>query len=517
MKNWLNKNGKFLFLGAVFFPLIPEIVTAQPIQLIPHKEQKSEASLSDSTPQIMNGFWDGTPPSLFSTYYPKISIKLTSPTLQRIRTDILNEKYAPLSQDEAYERSLFNLLFKTGQMEKAQDFLANTFFSDKDELWMALKWAQGDYKAACDKIGNLLRSSPTLELKTQQVYCLFLRGEIERGKVASELLNESSPNVSPLINGLFDSSASFTFDDTIAKSPFLLNVWCSLGQEISEQDLETLPPALLRFIAKSEKAPQHTRLLAAQIALDEGSFTSDEFVSVLKEASQDSLFAKLALALKESNIKNLLPLFEKESQKKQLGLMAKAFKPLLSQLNPSQETLPLAPYLIRALLSVDEMNPAQKWGTFYMREKPEEAVALLPLLHIAFPEILWGEAQMKVWQAYQIRVNPQEAAHNSYSLRKILEALGEETGPALRGEASSPSWRQEKALLGETDPALLNAAANSNRKGEVYLLILASLGETPFKNIAVDKISHLIKALNKLGETEKARSLALEFLLAKDF
>src|SRR5689334_15776687 len=101
-----------------------------------------------------------------------------------------------------------------------------------------------------------------------------------------------------------------------------------------------------------------------------------------------------------------------------------------------------------------------------MRESPDEAIAILPLLHLAFPENKWGEAQLQAWQAYQSRVHPERAAQRSYLLRNVLEALGEAPGPAMKGEPEAPSWRQRKALFDEKSLALLDSAAASKRKGE---------------------------------------------------
>jgi hypothetical protein len=288
-----------------------------------------------------------------------------------------------------------------------------------------------------------------------------------------------------------------------------------LGQEIPDEALKNLSPASLALIARFEKMPLPTRLIAAQMALQLGNFKGEEVLILLKEAPLADLLEKFAKGLKLPKTENLLTLFKTAANEKKLSLVAEVFKPLLIKIDPSSETLLLAPSLIRAFLEVGEKDLAQKWGTFFMRESPDEAIASLPLLHLVFPENRWGEAQLQAWQAYQSREHPEQAAQNSYLLRHVLEALGEAPGPAMKGEPAAPSWRQEKALFDEKSLTLLGSAATSKRKGEVLLLTLTIIGEMPLRDFSPDKFTHLLGALHKAGYDTEARSLALEFLLAK--
>lgn len=252
MKNCPNKIYKTLFIGISFLALTAEIPTSQPIQLIPHKERISEPSSSLSSDQTVKGLWEGTPPSVIVTYFQKLPLRLTSPVLQAMRDKVLKEKYSPLLQDPTYEKTLFSALMGIGQFGQVQELLLETNLPEKETLRIDLLWLQRMQKVACEKITNLLRTSPSLEWKKQIIYCLYLNGEEERGRVAAELLNESSHDVSPVINSLFDPASRPSFDSTLAQSPFLLTVWCARGQEISEKDLAILTPASLSLIAQSE-------------------------------------------------------------------------------------------------------------------------------------------------------------------------------------------------------------------------------------------------------------------------
>lgn len=511
----LNKiNPPFLW-GICFISLFSNALSAQPVQLTPKKEATAQQSSPLVTPQDTKGFWDGTPPSVIESYFSKLPLRLTSSALQTMRAEILKEKYPPLLQDIAYEKMLFTLLMGTGQLQQANDFLLESNLPEQEDLLIDLLWLQGNSKLACEKITNLLRTSSKLEWKKQNIYCLYLNGEEERGKIAAELLSETTPDVSPLINSLFDPSSQPLFDSTIAQSPFLLTIWCTIGQDIPENDLTKLSPASLKLVAQAEKMPLKTRLFAAQLALEEGNFKADDLLLLLRNAPSDSLLAKFDHERLSLKVENILPLFEKASQESKLRLVANVFKPLLSKINPSAETLPLAPYMIRVFLSIGANDLAKKWGTFFMREAPEEAIALLPLLHIAFPETTWGDSQLEAWQAYQTREYPDQAPQKSYTLRRILEALGESPGSAMKGEPAAPSWLQDKGMDQEQDITLLDSGANSKRTGEVILLILGIIQEIPLKDLVYDKFPHLILALNKAGRSAEAHSLALEFLLEK--
>ena len=511
MKNFLNKA---FFCGSTFLSLISEPCGAQPIQLVPQKHTTQEPA-RDFPPQEVMGFWEGTPSSVIETYFPQLPLRLTSLVLRSMRTELLKEKYTPLLQNLVYEKTLLSLLMEIGQLEQAKELLLEANLSDKDVLFLDLQWLAGEHKKACEKITNLIRTSPNPEWKKQNIYCLYLNGEGERGKVAAELLSETASNISPLLNTLFDPSSQPPFENTIAHSPFLLTVWCTMGQEIPDDSLQKLSPSSFALVARSEKMPLKTRLKAGEIALQMGSFKGDDVLNLLKDAQSEGLLEKFSKDLKSPKVETLLPLFETAAKENKLNIVAEVFKPLLSKIDPSPETLPLAPYMIRAFLEAGEKDLAQKWGTVFMREAPDEAIATLPLLHVAFPQNKWGDAQLQAWQTYQSRVHPENATQNSYLLRHVLEALGETSGPAIKGEPDVPSWRQAKALFDEQALMLLDSAVESKRKGEVLLLTLTMIGESPLKDISPDKITRLLGALHKAGYTIEARTLALEFLLAK--
>ena len=491
---------------------------AQPIQLIPQNESEVEqgqfSAPFPSSPSLSE-FWKGTPPSVIETYFPKLPLILTSPVLQDLRKQIVKEKYSELLQNVAYEKMILSLLIEGGEWEQAKEFLMEAHLPEKEASFLDLYWLAGDSKKACEKINNLIRTSSNMEWKKQNIYCLYLNGEEERAKIAAEILSDLNPAAVQFVNTLFNHSSQVSWDDSIAKSPFLLTVWLESQQDIPEAALNKLSSSCLALIARSQKAPLPTRLLAAEKALQQGTFKSEDFLVLLKEAPQANLWGQFMHELQSPKTETLLPLFDRAAQMKKLGLVGKIFSSLLSSLNPSLEMLPLAPFMIQAFLQGDKPELAKKWGGFLMREVPEEAVAFLPLLHLAFPENKWGESQMQAWQAYEKRTHVQHAVQRSYEMRRILDTLAEPSGQPMKGEPSPPSWRREKALFDEQAATLLESAAVSKRKGEVLLLVLTMVGETPLDEISIDKLALLLKALFKAGFKEEARALALEYLLNK--
>jgi hypothetical protein len=490
---------------------------AQPIQLVPQKDSSFEKSepLPPLPQETLKGFWEGTPPPVVETAFSKLPVRLTSPTLRALRGEVFKEKYTPLLQNAGFEKIFQTLLTGIGNLDQAKEFLLESTLPDKDSLLLNLEWLQGERKKACEKITSLLRSSPTLEWKKQNIYCLYISGETERAKVAAELLGETDPKASLLLNALFDPSIEPSFETSIGASPFLLTLWCRLGQNIPETSLKEMAPSFLALVTQSEKMPLKTRILAGEMALNTDVLKGETLLALLKEAPKEGFLENFAQELKTLNSETLLPLFEKAKRENKLGLIVDLFKPHLSELTPSPETLALAPYLIRGALEKGDKNLAQKWSHFYMREAPDEAVSCLPLLHLAFPQTKWNESQLQIWQAYQTRTTQEQASINSYLVRRVLGALGEPAGSPLKGEPEAPSWRQEKSLFDENDLSLLDSATDSKRKGEVLLLILSMIGETTLKDLPVDKFARLLQALHKAGYTSEARSLALEFLIAK--
>ncbi len=516
MRSCLNKT--FLW-GCVLLFLKSGYGATQPIQLVPHNRSSANTitPLPSLPSQTMTGFWEGTPPSIIETHFSKLPIHLTSATLRNLREQVVKEKYTPLLKNPSYEKILFSLLIEGGEWDQGKELISESNLPEKENLLLNLLWVQGDSKRACEKITNLIRTSPTLELKQQNIYCLYINGETERGKVATELLGETNPEASLLLSALFDPSLEPSFDSSLLTFPFLLTLWCTTGRDIPKESIDKMAPSFLALVTRSEKVPFKTRLLASEMALDEGIIKAEVVLDLLKESSHEGLLKTFAQELPSAKPETLLPLLERASQEEKLRLVGKIFAPLLSKISLSEENLALAPYMIRAYFEAGNNDLAQKWGTLFMREAPEEAISILPLLHLAFPQNKWTDTQIKAWQAYQTRTHPETAAQNSYTLRHILEALGELSEPPLEGEPHPPSWRQEQALFDKEDLALLDSAAQSKRKGEVLLLTLTIIGDMPLKDLPVDKFVHLLKNLYKAGYTDEARSLALEFLIAKGF
>ena len=515
MKNSLNRP---LLWGAVFLLFQNGFGWAQPIQLIPQKGEEGEqvhidvpVDLSHPLPE----FWEGTPPSVIEIYFPKIPLVLTSPVLRHLRAEMTKKKYTELRKNAVYENSFFSLLIASGEWEQAKEFLMESTLGNQDALFVEVEWLMGEPKKACEKVTSLFRTTSNSEWKKQNIYCLYLNGEEERARIAAEVLSESSPTSAKLLNTLFDPSVKIPLDNTISQSPFLLTVWLESKQEIPETELNKFPSSSLALIARSEKAPFPTRLLAGEKALQQGTFKSEDFLTLLKNAPETEFWGQLREELKSPKAEKLLPLLEHADQEHKLGLVAQVFASSLSDITPSEEMLSLAPFLIRAFLQSENKELAKKWGAFFMREAPEEAISLLPLLHLAFPDTHWGDAQMQAWQAYENRTHPTTASQHSYELRRILEALAVPSGQPMKNEPSPPSWRQEKSLFDEKEVALLESAAESKRKGEVLLLVLAMMGDKPLSDLSVDKLVLWLKTLQKAGFKDEARLLALEFLLAK--
>jgi hypothetical protein len=367
MINFLNKPFLFLLTSSFF---TSSLVWALPVQLLPNKEGGRAPSYDFSIESQTNGFWEGTSSVVIEQYFPKIPLRLTSPTLRALRDEVLKEKFEPLLTNSSYQEKVFDLFAESGDLISAENFLINSTLPHKDNSFLNLFYWAGKSEKACEKVANLMRMSPSLDIRAQNVYCLYFNGEKERAKIAFELLNEFDTAVPPLLNALFDSSFTPTFEDAMGSSPFLLTLWCSIQKEIPEKNLKALSPAALMLIANAEKMPQQTRLLAAQLALEYGLTT-----------------------------------------------------------------------------------------------RPD----------VQFPK--------------------QREPQNSALVQELLEGRGE---------------------YGGGDLELLESVAKNKRKGEVLLLALAILGETPLKDIPSARLTSILKALIKVGYDQQAKALAAEYLVAKD-
>lgn len=517
MRNSLTK----IFLGTILTLLQVGEVLSQPISLIPQGRKAtgfSPAEEPSSLPQCVSTLWEGTPPVIIETYFPRLPLKVLSPALRTLREVLITTKYPTSFQSHAYEKMMSTLLLETGDQERTKEWLIESHLPNKESLFLDSQWVEGSTKKACEKITHLLHSSPQREWKVQNIYCLYLNGEKERAKIAAEVLSESNPDTITLLQSLFDASHRPPFNTSIAHSPFLLTVWMENGQDITEKAFEGLSLSALVMIARSQKMPPQTRLLAAEKALRGGAFKGKEFLALLEQVRPIGLWSNLLEALTTSPTEKLFPLFEQAEKEEKLDLVAQVFTDHLFSLKPSRKDLSLTPFMIRFFLHQGQKENAKEWGTFFMKERPEEAVAFLPLLHFVCSEIKWGRTQMEAWQAYQKRLHPSKASQRSYELRRILEIFKETAGEPLKNEPPFPSWRQEKTLLKEQNILeLLNSAVESGSRGEILLFSLILFGETPLEHLSIDKLIPLLSALQKGGYEKEAWSIALEFLLKKLF
>jgi len=487
---------------------------ASPIQLIP-QERSYPTSLESQIIKYHDTFWEGTSPSFIQAYLPQLPKHLISPTLRTLRARVLNELYRPLLHNFSFKKILLSLLKEIGYLEKARELLLDIQTPEIDELLLELQWLEGEQKKACEKITNLMRVFPSISVKEQNIYCLYLNGEYERAKIANELLSELDSKTSSVMQAFFEPSSQPKLDTFITSSPFLLTLWCALGKDIPTEKLNTLAPSSLALIVRSASAPIKARLLAAETALQEGIISSDTFTSLLNQAPSEYFFSEVARELRPLNPEKMALLFKKAADEKRLGLIGYIYKQPLSQIELSPTTLILAPHMIRTFLEAGEKDLAQKWGDYFIREAPKEAISLLPLLYLAFPQCTGDGHFTTAWHAYMRETLPGKAPAYPSMIKDILEVLEENPSSVLPAEPMTHSRQQDHNPFDQHNLALLKSASENQRKGETLLLILIAIGENHLSDLSINKFIPLLRALNQVGYTAEARSLALEFALAK--
>ena len=362
----LNKPFLFLLTSSFF---TSSLVWALPVQLLPNKEGRGVPSYDFPIESQTNGFWDGTSSAIIEQYFPKIPLRLTSPTLRVLRDEVLKEKFEPLLTNSSYQEELFELLAESGDLVSAENFLISSALPHKDNSFLNLLYWGGKSEKACEKVANLMRTSPNLEIRAQNVYCLYLNGEKERAKIAFELLNESDTGSSPLLNALFDPSFSPTFEEAMGSSPFLLTLWCTLQKEIPEKNLRALSPAALVLIANAEKMPPETRLLAAQFALEYGLKTCQDIKLPKQREPQNSALIQELLEGREERADKDLKLIEYAAKNKRKGealllTLAIVGETSLKDIPPTKLTS-----LLKALIKVGYNRQAKALAAEYLVAK----------------------------------------------------------------------------------------------------------------------------------------------------
>ena len=366
MIKFLNKS--FLFLLTSSF-LTSSLVWALPVQLLPNKKGGRAPSYDFPIESQTNGFWEGTSSAAIDQYFPKIPLRLTSPTLRALRDEVLKEKFEPFLTNSSYQEKLFNLLAESGDLVSAENFLISSTLLHKDNNLLNLFYWAGKPERACEKVANIIHTSPNLDIRAQNVYCLYLNGEKERAKIALELLNESDTGASPLLNILFDPSLTSTFEDAMGSSPFLLTLWCSIQKEIPEKNLRALSPAALKLIANAEKMPQETRLLAAQLALEYGLKTRlDVQLPKWQEPQNLALIQELLEGRGEHAGKDL-ELLEYAAKNKRKGEVLLLILSLVGETHLKDIPSARLTSLLKALIKVGYERQAKALATEYLMVK----------------------------------------------------------------------------------------------------------------------------------------------------
>ncbi|MEX2629856.1 MAG: hypothetical protein WD341_07950 [Tistlia sp.] len=433
--------------------------------------------------------------------------------------------------ESAYLGALLDLV--EGEAAGAPDLL---------ELKTQASLLTGDYGQACATARDGVAREPGDAFWTKaQVACQAATGENDAAMLGLDLLRESGEGADQGFSAL--AAAALGYGEAPADpAPSALNVALVLGSDLappaSWQD--SRDPAVLAMAARDGDLGRDRRLALAERAAAAGAIQAEELVGFYEAgrlgADQIGRAASLAAGLAGPEARALLYVAARGDQGPARGELippalasaradgvelgvARAFAPLLAELQPSDATPGLAQSAARALFLAGRYELAGSWIDELRRSVGVDPTArqalvdLWPLARLAGVEIAGGPQDLSGWRsARQAGGSPEAELHAEVvTLRGLLYALGETDalafGELIGSESAGP-------LTGTSTLLALEQAAVGARLGETVLLAALVIAENGVAGHPYPT-AKAVEALNRVDRPGEARALALEAAVAR--
>jgi hypothetical protein len=529
----------FLALTALFHAAVSGQQLGPPIPLLPKAPPASgggvtsaplappapgwSAEVSPKGEPLPKDFWQGTPRALADTLLALLP-DTRSYTLQELeRRLLLSPGEAPSGPDAAglylpYLRA--RLLLRLGELAAVRAVVAATPETERRQLWrlaVAADVIDGRVDRACGTVRERVRNDKELFWQRALIACQALEGKISEASLGLQILAEERATPKGGLEIAVDALAHRPAPETITQlsqpDPLLLRVILASGRRLDPSLVHRLSPELALAVARDEKAPPATRLLAALRAARFGALRMQRLRALLLSEAGASPgdpasspargFAAISAASDTADRLTRVMAFARGlARSDRFTLGARVVAPTLREIPPNPSLAASALGAARLSLAVGDSAQAQRW------------VTLVPATERRMLRLLFHLAEVPSDAAESSDSDVAEIAHSVLSLA-LFAGLGKPVPPAAWVVLPPPSWTVTDRLAAPAASWLdLAEAAQAKRIGETVIaaIIVASFqGKLSTDPVVLYTV---ISSLERIGLESEARRLALEAALA---
>ncbi|PCJ61117.1 MAG: hypothetical protein COA65_02570 [Rhodospirillaceae bacterium] len=499
--------------------------------------------------------WQGTDGGLVAQLLPRLPAAPRSPTLRALqRRLLLSTATAP--GNGVLQANLLPLridrLAAMGET-KAVIELARIVPTHAMDESIALsriesRFLSGDIELACKDVRSHIRDYQGAHWQRMQIFCEALAGEAEAARLGLLLLREmpgkSKPAFFQLIDAVLgrDDVQIFNLPDPTG---FEFAMIKATKQQLPPDAGVTTHPAILRAIARYEKAPLALRLDAGERAEAMGTFAADELAGLYRlvhlrseafrdidNTETDGVLGR-ALLVRAAKMRTdpegqarLLHRLWKEAAAVDAagtyGTVVRVTLPMLLEITPSLSLAWFADEAGRALLLGGHTQEASAWLALVQGEAFNEAAAarardaLWPFVKLADADgaLAWDAARLDAW--WKI-AGPVAGNAKAARLFGLLAAMGNPVGGAGWARVLPDAPRTTMVVPSVAIWNALGEASTQGRMGETVLLVLLSMGEDGPGQVAPMTLDGVLAALRGVGLGVEARRLAVEAAMTQGF
>jgi hypothetical protein len=484
------------------------------------------ADMAPPQEALPDTFWRGTTRETADLLLARVPATL-SPALQSLaRRLLLSPAAAPEGPDEG-EGALPALraaaLLRLGELDAARAVIAAIPERERRPalpLAVAADAIDGDIEPACAAVREAVRGDQGAFWQKSLIACQGLQGEAEQASLGLRLLaEEQGPPDEALtiaIDALAGRPSSAPIGRADALDPLTLRLLVAARQSLAPALVAALPSDPALCLALDEKAPDATRLAAAERAARFGALPPDRLRTLYLALAGSGETASgpefdlarrfAAIGLAETNAERLDRIVGfadafGASQPGGLALAGRLVLPDLREIEPEPRLAASASVAARLLIAAGDAKAASRWAA---PVSGTEDHALRFLVALAT-----GREALSVDQPEAMR-NPMRLA--------LATALGQPVSSAAWARLPQSSW----VGTGPPSPPLaawleLAEAVRAKRIGETVLATI--MVAAPTGTLSSDPIALFaaVSGLRQIGLEADARRLAVEAALAADF
>jgi hypothetical protein len=382
---------------------------------------------------------------------------------------------------------------------------------------------------ACDVVAGQVRAGGAGYWQQASVFCDLRAGRRQEAELTRALLNETgAPPV------LFQDLADALQDGvklTVRPTGDMKALHAAMLREAGSagvKDIDEAPPHLAPMLASASRLSPAERIAAGErgvryrtmapalIMVLFGSGNADRSVSPYREPVAAAMTSQGASVRAEA----LVELWRRAESEGEHAVAARYAEQFLRRIQPEASLAFAAPAALRMTLLNGDVEQAGRWLAVLRRSAAagdaDAAAALAaaqPLAHVAGIAAADGRLLRAWWESL---AEDADRTASALTVLMVLDALGAPAGETIWSELLADGAAAAEPVPG--DPALwrqLVMAGGGGRIGETALAALVTVGEDGPGSLDAVTLSTVVGSLRRIGETDAARLLAVEALIAQ--